>query len=608
MSRQDPGTIVDGFGALPLGVHSVLAPDELPPGQVSWAVNTAFRNQYPTCRPGIREVPVTFSNMDGELFSLERIQGAGIYENREKAFMLIAAAGRLFNLDLQTMAMVRLDAGDDSDRNAGSVQLVEFCQGEQFMVVRDGQAKPWVWDGGALRRLHSDAGGAQRELPGGLVMEYGMGRFWCAFPGGQTFMAGDLVYGPSGTGAYARADAILKNTENKYLNSKGEFTTGMTSGPLRAMRFIGNLDTSLGQGPLIVFTERGAFGVNCPVDKTTWENMTYPIQSVSLVGSGAVSSRGTIAANGDIWYRSRDGIRSFQVARREYNTWVRAPMSLEVGRILEYDQENLLLYCSAVYFDNRLIFTCSPFCKQFYEEIPARVLWRGMVVLNTQPVASMTNPTTPIWDGLWTGPAIIQILKATVGGVERCFILGNDGESNRLYEMSPDWDCDKDDQPIEWWFEGPAFRFQDNRHAAMDLKQLATGDVWVDDLKGTVDFSLSYRTNGQRCWNDWHAWQECATDRDCVMACPPAAPLQLQSRYRMRLPAPPEKCNQIDGRPATVGYTFQPRLSIKGKCTVKALRLIAREKQEDVAGECLSASATCKRAQCCQPDNFSYAF
>jgi hypothetical protein len=600
--RTDPLSLVDGFTALPLGVHSGVAATSLQVGQCSWAVNTSFRGGYATSRPGIRELSLTFSQMDAEDFSLQRFQGADIYESGGKSWMLLSMAGHLFKLDLESLRMTRMN--DPADHNASNRQQAWFCQAEEFDQVRDGQSAPWIWDGATLRRSDTN-----KEVQGGTCMEYGMGRVWGAFPNGRSFGAGDLVGGPSGTPAYQCRDAVLKRAENTFLGEGGAFSIGMNTGPIKAMRFVGNLDTSLGQGPLQVFTERAVYGVNCPVDRLIWKDVTYPIQTISLIGNGALAQNSTILVNGDIWYRALDGIRSYQIARRDFNSWVNAPMSDEVSRVLQKDDQRLLKYGSAVYFDNRVIYTCSPFTKALYGESPPRWFHRGLVVIDTLPTSALTQRTSPAWQGLWTGPTILQILKATVDGQERCFIVGHRAGENRIFELSTNDNFDigsQGEQRIQWWVEGPVAAFVGAGHAPMDLKSLDTGDVYVEDMVGTVDFSMAYRPDAQACWWDWHSWQECATDRVCDINCGQATEVRPQSRYRMRLPTPPEVCGPMGDMPPNKGCNFQPRITITGKCTLKGLRLIAHEEQEDVVGECRSANAECKLVECCHPDLFSY--
>jgi hypothetical protein len=500
------------------------------------------------------------------------------------------------------MKMVQLN--EPPDYNAPNRQQAWFCQGEEFAVIRDGQSAPWIWNGAALRRSDTNT-----EVQGGTCMEYGMGRLWGAFPDGRSFGAGDLVGGPSGTPEFQSRDAILKREENKFLGEGGAFSIGMNTGPIKAMRFVGNLDTSLGQGPLQVFTEGAVYGVTCPVDRLIWKDVTYPIQTISLIGNGALAQNSTILVNGDIWFRALDGIRSYQIARRDFNSWVNAPMSAEVSRVLQKDDQRFLKYGSAVYFDNRVIFTCSPYQRTVAGGSPPRWFHRGLVVIDTLPTSGLTQRTSPAWEGLWTGPIILQILKATVDGEERCFIIGHQGDANCLFELTKDDNFDtgsQGEQRIQWWIEGPVAAFGSTGRAPMDLKSLDTGDVWVEDMVGTVDFSMAYRSDAQACWWDWHSWQECATDRLCEMNCGPATEVRPQSRYRMRLPTPPEVCGPMGTMPPNKGYNFQPRITITGKCTLKAVRLIAHQEPEDVVGECRSANAECKVAGCCHPDLFSY--
>ena len=67
-------------------------------------------------------------------------------------------------------------------------------------------------------------------------------------------------------------------------------------------------------GELFLNSSNGAFSVNAPVDRTIWKNLTYPIQTVCLIDYGPTGPRNGASVNGDWWYRSVDGVRSFRVA------------------------------------------------------------------------------------------------------------------------------------------------------------------------------------------------------------------------------------------------------------------------------------------------------
>lgn len=482
-----------------------------------------------------------------------------------------------------------------TDRNSSTRPRAWLEQAEDFMVIQDGQSKPLIYDGAVLRRADSEgltgsliAGTTDRfvrEVPVGTVMAYSNGRLWVALSDGHSFVASDLTGGPTGTPAYSERDAVLKFSENDIIAEGGSFGVPVTAGPITAMCSIANLDTSLGQGPLQVFTSRCAFSVNAPFDRTTWKDLQYPIQTVSALAYGALSNESTINVNSDIWYRASDGVRSFQVARRDSNTWATTPLSREMNRMLEYDDRHQLDRSSAVVFDNRLLMTCSP------ERVPERgVTHRALAVLDFDRASALLERLPPAWEGVWTGVSILQIVAGEFEGVHRAFAFVLSGEDKiELWEITRDAhfdtsDLDVVDRRITSIYETRSFGFtKDN---GWGLKELATGVVWVDEVSGSVRFDVAYRPDQHPCWVDWHTWSANATYKDCnPLDCLPTE-YALQYRPYVRLPAPADGCDEITDKPYKHGYEFQVRFIITGHVRLKRFLLVAVARQDEILGAC----------------------
>ena len=172
-------------------------------------------------------------------------------------------------------------------------------------------------------------------------------------PAGQNFLFGDIVYGASGTDAEEHRDAVLYENENDFIRGGGLFTVPSNDGEIRAMRFLANLDQSLGQGPLQVWTVNTVFSCNVPVDRLAWQTLTNPILTESpYPNNGGQAQDSVQLVNGDAVFRSIDGIRSLILGRRDFSTWGNVPCSFEVHDILDADNSALLIYGSSTVFDN----------------------------------------------------------------------------------------------------------------------------------------------------------------------------------------------------------------------------------------------------------------
>lgn len=405
------------------------------------------------------------------------------------------------------------------------------------------------------------------QLPAAGPMDYYMGRLWLA--AGRQYLAGDIVGGPSGTGVYGLTDSILYMTENAYTVGGGAFIVPSQAGNIRALAHAANLDSALGEGQLKVFTRKSVYSVNVTPNRADWATLSEPLQRVEQINFGAVSDRAVVPVNGDLFYRSMDGIRSLTQAIRYFQQPGNTPLSREVARILDQDDRSLLRFCSGIEFNNRLLMTCAPY------QTPYGVAHKGVVPLNFDLLSMMEGKLPPAWEGVWEGLQIMQMWKGDFGGLERAFALAYSEENNALeiWEISATEIFDHNthgESRISWAVESPSFTWE----RPFTLKELDTLELWVDKLFGTVEFSLYFRPDQYPCWIFWNHWQECSARNECELPEAPADCTYAVQSYRqlykatMIMPKPPTQCT-TSGRPANKGYTFQFRLVIKGQCRIR---------------------------------------
>lgn len=411
------------------------------------------------------------------------------------------------------------------------------------------------------------------QFPVGKMMAYGLGRIWMALANGKDFLAGDIVLGPSGTPANDYRDSILNITENQFLFGGGVFTVPGNNGPIRAMVFTSTLDASLGQGALQVFTTSAVFSCNTPVDRTTWNTITNPILTQSLIGIGATGQNSTIQSNGDTIFRSLFGIASLILARREFSTWGNVPISREVERVISVDLQSLLPYGSAVNFDNRLLMTVHPSFSAGHG-----VVHGGVVAINYDPISTIRGKAPSVWDGAWPGLNALQLLTGQFDLVNRCytFTLSEDNKI-QLTEILPSGSTqfadNSDTDAIYWFFESASlFRTEDNR--IRNLLCLQNGEIFVDQLQDEVSFEAFYKPDQWPCWIPWLSWTECQALTGVND--------QPQFRPRMGLGTPSKSlCDSSTNRPFVNAYTFQFKLIVRGKCRFLGARFMATPVKED---------------------------
>jgi len=170
------------------------------------------------------------------------------------------------------------------------------------------------------------------------------------------------------------------------------------------MQFLAQMDTSLGQGVLLVTT-------------TTWcslstlrlthhlEESQLPDQTISLIDYGPTGLGNAVSVNGDMWYRSPDGFRSFIVARRITEPG-NVPLSQEIVRLSKTNGTAVVLRSGAL-FDNRAAGDVSPFRHAL------GVAHRGWWWLTTMSCPAWAANQSA-WEGAWTGLDMLQVSKCTL--------------------------------------------------------------------------------------------------------------------------------------------------------------------------------------------------
>lgn len=404
------------------------------------------------------------------------------------------------------------------------------------------------------------------ELPPGRMGAYGMGRNWMALTDGFSFIASDIVGGTSGTEVYNFRDAPLRVTENSYLAGGGAFRIPGALGNITAMRFNATLDVSLGQGPLQVFTTMAAFSCNAPVDRTTWASVTNPILTQSLLGSGALSQNGTRQWNNDILFRSVDGIRSLVLARREFDTWGNVPQSREVQSILDQDNATLTQFESLEIFENRALLSVLP------TNGPLGVFHQGIIALNADPISTLRGKAPSIYDGLWTGMNVLQLVSGVFNGVERCYAFCYDSVLSRirLFEIEKTLDnpFDNGTTPSTFSFESASLFVNPKIKSAFDLIELQDGEIYISDIRGVVNFEVWYRPNYSDCWTKWIEFGICGNNTDTEK------PVQYRSPIGLGSP-PIQDCDPNTKMPTRIGLNFQVRFQITGSCKFRGAKFKA---------------------------------
>lgn len=557
--------LYDGCVSLEGGVDSGRSPSIIAANQAAWAVNVTFRGGWAVNRPGFKQQTLVFNGAtdaasDALRASFEDglFQGAGVLNTATgQTYVCVSISGSLYRIKVSGSNEV--DDVSGTDTNSPVLPLAWFCQAEDVLVIQDGQSKPWLYDGATIRRA------ADEEVPVGTAMAYGIGRLWVAR--GNQYFGGDLVYSDP---AYGRR-TVLRFTENTFLNEGGAFSVPSNLGDITALSFVAKPDTAQGLGSLLVFTKGAILEFDAPVDRDVWKALDQPLQKFALLGFGATSQNGVVAVNGDLFFRAQDGIRSFYFARRDFGGWGNTPISNEVERVQQHDDPRLLGRSSSVNFDNRMLMTIQP---QLHAQ---GVYHNGLAVLDFDLVSGMRDKQPPAWEGVWTGIRVLQVLTATVNHVQRCyaFVLGA-GDKIELWELTKNGRFDNEDTRIASMVE---FRSM-NCQGPFVPKRLESGDLALDSIAGTVDFTVRWRPDLHPCWQEWHTWKDCAEYQFCDTegddSCKTVPNFRENEINRRGLPQPPDTADEANCTLYRNGYEFQTRIEWTGRARIKRFRIRAQ--------------------------------
>lgn len=634
-----------------LGVNHGIAPELVPPNQLSDALNTTLRGDFARPRSYLLKRPLTYPDPSIKAALMAGWVQGGCYYQPDTGLecLMLSVGGKLYRFEIHPNTADVTDVTNGVDRLPNATQCW-LWQAENYVIWNDGTQNPAFYDGSttvisdygsvttftnwnvnandwkipAIGVTTTFAGGVEvgstanmvvgdvitvstrgqcvvqeivdgthaqflnvsmgpvgqfisahtsgtpnlswqhttgTQLPPGRIGTYGMGRIWMELTDGRQFLAGDAVGGSSGTQALSYRDAVLHITENFYLAGGGYFAVPGAMGNIQAMRFAATLDASLGQGPLQVYTRNGVFSCNAPTDRTTWQDITNPILTQSLIGSGATGQDSTQVVNGDTIFRSLQGLNSLILARREFATWGITPISREVEPTFALDSQELLPWASGTYFDNRYLQTVGTVLG------PHGPYFEGLVPLNFDVISGIRGKQPAIYDSrLWTGLNTYKVFTGTFDHVERCFAFTYNAITDELelYEILPTISnviADNVTNRVTWAVEtGTKFAPRDPKvHPYM---RLLGGEIYVDNLQGEVQFQVWWKPDEWPCWVPWAMWNECSV--------PVREDGKLQFRPRMSLPEPSAvPCDTVNNRPLREGYSFRMLIHITGHCTFK---------------------------------------
>ena len=606
------GSVFDGFTSI-IAQDADTHPSYLPESVVAESVNRTFRGGVNRTRPSIRNINIVAGAEQSATIVNDIQTGSfqGAYPYRSVKYnstdgILISVSGVIYFLKISNnlATAYKIIGGNDP-----GMMHTWFVQAEDRVYIQNGYQNAIVWDGDLAvpaYRLNP----YNNKMPIGTVMEYAFGRVFVSDRFNQIY-ASDIIYGNGFTDT--------TNTENfteiGYWAEGGAFSTPAMMGNITGMKVMPQIGTNLrGQGELVILTGNGAFSMDVSIPRSEWN--TSNIQRISLLGRGCTSPYVGLA-NSELWFRSHDGWAFYSNSQSEFARYFSLrKLSREVNKWVSNDTPWLKQFASTMFFNNYLISTVAP---QTYRANGVEGLnryHRGMVVLDLDQ-SSSPSPDAQLsfrWNGIWTGFRPTQLLSALINGEKRGFGFSFDKDNkNRLYEFTT---TNGDDygpngtRPIDSFFTTGRYDF--NRSGATNKflrKKITGGEMWMSEIKGTVDSSVDFRADSNPCWSELKVptTYGCDPCSPKVTECVPQRGGNRYKRYKFNTPDPSE-CNDLAGIPAVEGSEFQIKVNLTGAATVDRVRLMANIKNNDDSpvGDCPEENEECEPFLCCQEKYWEY--
>lgn len=555
---MDKNVVTEYQGSWQSGVTSAIAPKFVPDGFAVSAINTRFRggSPHPRCVTYTQNL-IFQGDADQDYFADEIYQGGCRYNRPDGDYIVMVIGGRVYSLEptRESNDWNVYDLTPDYPNNRYA-PIAYLCQADRYVVIQDGEHVPIVVDGLTAFRV-----GGVNPIPIGTVMAYVNNRLWLVVQGNQ-LVAGDLLN--------SEDNAVLKFTENLYLNEGGSFSPPGAFGNILSLSAQAFQDTATGQGTLTVGCEYGVFSINGLVPRDQWKNTT--IQQITLIDVGFTGHRSACNVNGDLWFLSHDGWRSYRQARAEIQGWNHVPLSNPVRQYVDNDTVENRLYTSAVYWDNRLLVTSGPYVSN---NRPANF---GLLSLDFHPVSTgFAASAPPAWDGYWTLLGdVCELLTGVFDSRKRCFALCLVNGSNALYEIKADGYADDDTTPISWELDTKKYFFDDPR-GAMLKKIVSGGDIRTSDRQGSTTTTIQYRQDDSCQWKDWQTFTETVPAQSCNLSasnCSYSLPACYYSPRNV-LGVPGDTKDSVSERFDTDFYDLQCKLKFNGWLKLESLRLQA---------------------------------
>lgn len=570
--------LTDRFGFFLDGMNDGIEPQNLPDTQYAFGVNGTIRRGQFRTRDGFREIDLPESVLK------QNFQGCIRYRLNDADRIIFAIAGHLWSLNIDTGVFIDLSQLTGAALAPNSPKAY-FVQAEKYIIAQDGVNKPCIIDGDTC--VQSGIPPAAMSIPIGTVMAYGHGRLFVvpkeiifnnvSTDGRRFFLAGNILIP-------GQPETILKFTETEDINGGGALALPAEFGFITFMTLQRNAGGGSGYGPLIVGARNGvsAFSIQLPrqfdaaLGIPGWNESD--ISQVLFMDTGTRSSRSVVATNNDIMFRgssNKDGIRSvsFQVYGSQ-QTLQNIPLSGEMQRVFDNDNQTSLQYVSQSIADNRLISMVKPANDTDNS-------FEAMASLDFAPLQNLKQKASPAFDGVVTGAQFLQSMSAMYEDKERHLVFCRKADGNLSLVVMHDEEYTDNGTPIE----ARLYTRRMNGKNLSDTKIIEKVMLCLSDIRGDVTVSVYSRPDWYPYWVQIGAtWSFSAPVTD-----PNSVP---QGKQRIDFSAfKNQACNTIEKTDLISGMAHQFCIAITGRAMLDYGEVLYEREATEGVSTCDSQQA-----------------
>lgn len=479
------------------------SPYLMPSTRAANMVNRLCRGDENKTRPPFYLISIEFPDAETQsAFETGNVSGA-FYYNSYPSFnsssIIVAIAGTIYQIQLSgRIGFVSILAKGNNPR----LMHTWFAQGYNYLFIQNGEQNCIVWDGinPAFR-----ADPTKQQTPIGGPMAFIWGRMAVTSADGTNQLAvSDIAYSTNLT----TPSDINSYTDTAYWSGGGSFGTALFVGDIQGLAAMPYLDTGTGQNELVVLGTEGATCFDFSTLRDQWTSQQ--VQRICLIGMGCCSTHSLCTLNGDLLYKSPEGIRSYKNSRLEFDRgYNQTPLSYDVEKWLKQENQALLQFSNQIAWNNLLISTVMPMMAAPASAVNGYHRYhRGLIVMDCNPQSVTQNNAVPVWQGLWTGPRTTALVQGIDQGVSRSFAFSFDTDGvNRLYEFGTSGQDDiisggnrqriisLYDTPMAWGQNSDTFTH----------KRLTGTNIEISDIREQVDLSIKYKPDNCPCFVPYKA-------------------------------------------------------------------------------------------------------